>query len=88
MGTWDNPGQLLELAYAGFLSGFLLQEYCPESHACDAPTRQEMGELGRCDGRSMWGIIAGLTLMSPLLILTLQVTAAAAMGSLDQERLC
>ena len=32
-------------------------------------------QLGRCDGRSMWGIIGALTLMSPLLILTLQVEA-------------
>ncbi|CAK0785525.1 hypothetical protein CVIRNUC_008735 [Coccomyxa viridis] len=56
----------------GFLSGYLLQEYCPDARACDAPTQQEMGELGRCDGRRMWGVIAGLTLMSPLLILTLQ----------------
>ena len=79
----EDPCQLLDLAYAGFLSGYLLQEYCPEGHACAAPARQETGELGRCDGRRMWGIIAGLTLMSPLLILTLQVEAAAAVGSSD-----
>ena len=55
------------------LSGYLLAEYCPDAHACDASTGQELGELGSCDGRSMWGIITALTLTSPLLILTLQV---------------
>ena len=59
--------------HAGMLSGYLLQEYCPDAHACDARTGEEMGELGRCDGRRMWGIIGTLTLTSPLLILTLQV---------------
>ena len=59
--------------HAGMLSGYLLQEYCPEAHACDARTGEEMGELGRCDGRRMWGIIGALTLTSPLLILILQV---------------
>lgn len=55
------------------LSGYLLANYCPDTHACDAETGQELGELGRCDGRSMWGIITALTLTSPLLILILQV---------------
>ena len=41
--------------HAGMLSGYLLQEYCPDAHACDARTGEEMGELGRCDGRRMWG---------------------------------
>lgn len=58
---------------AGMLSGYLLAEYCPDAHACDASTGEELGELGRCDGRSMWGIITALTLTSPLLILCLQV---------------
>ena len=60
------------------LSGYLLAEYCPDSHACDASTGEELGELGRCDGRSMWGIITALTLTSPLLILILQVRQCSA----------
>ncbi|KAK9797081.1 hypothetical protein WJX73_005081 [Symbiochloris irregularis] len=59
----------------GFLSGWLLQHYCPNDHACDtgAPgTRPAGNDAATCRGRPLWTVVALVTLSTPIAMLVFQ----------------
>jgi len=57
----------------GALSGWLLEHHCPGNGPCPGPG--DPGPVpapGACDPRTLWGVIAAITLTSPLTLLLFQ----------------
>jgi hypothetical protein len=79
----------------GMLSGYLLHTYCPDTGQCTndldpaaalppPPMPSPAPEPTMCDGRSMWGIITALTIMTPMAILVFQRWIKPADGDFDR----